>query len=164
MKKHVAIYGRIKILRGFCGLCKQTALIIYGLIQCCNRPIEEVEEQVEFGYKRMALGAKDRGRPSREAVRRMLYSQDQKCIYCDIPFGAMYKHPKKNRFMEVKICYDHFVPFKYSQDNGDLNFVLACGTCNGIKSDKMFNTMEDAKAYVESRRKAKGYTKEIYIL
>ena len=164
MKKHVAIYGRVKILRGYCKDCQQYALILYGIIQCCDKPLDEIEEQEEFGYKRMAQGAINRKRPSLEAITKMLFSQDQKCIYCNIPFGTSYQHPKLRKFMETKVCCDHFVPFKYSQDNGDLNFVLACGTCNGIKSDKMFNTMEDARAYVESRRKNKGYTQEIYVL
>lgn len=164
MKKHVAIYGSTKILRVFCGRCKQYGLVVGSVIQCCDRKLSEVKEESEFSFRRMAQGASARKRPSKEVIKQKLALQDNKCLYCDIPFGTSYQHPKTKKFRETKVCCDHFVPFKYSQDNGDLNFVLACGTCNGMKSDKMFNTMEDARQYVKSRRAFKGYTEEIYIL
>jgi hypothetical protein len=49
------------------------------------------------------------------------------------------------------------VPYAYSQDNGTPNFVAACHVCNGLKSAKMFRTIDEARGYLASKRAAKGY-------
>lgn len=162
MKKHVAIYGSLKLMRGYCSNCKDYALIIDNVLQCCDTEIDNNE--LEKRTKRMTQTEGVRRRPSKKAVNKMLEIQDNKCFYCDIPFGTSYKHPRLDKYMETKVCYDHLVPFAYSQDNQDINFVCACGTCNGIKSDLIFQTVEEARDYVKYRRKKKGYTDEIYIL
>ena len=155
LNRHIAIYGTTKIPRGYCSLCKDYAFIIDGIIQCCETL---VVGSLSRKPKRMIEAEQVRRRPSKKAVREMIDKQGNKCIYCDITFETSYKHPRLNKFMKTKMCYDHFVPYAYSQDNRDVNFVLACGTCNLIKSDLIFTTLEEAKLYVEHRRKKKGYT------
>jgi hypothetical protein len=160
-KLHIATYGVIKIPRAYCKNCKRYALIIDKIIQCCDMPYdwETIERQ-----KRMVEALSARKRPSSKAIKAMLLIQNNKCLYCEIPFGTSYMHPKTKKLQETKVCCDHFVPYCYSKDNRDTNFVLACGTCNSIKSSLMFNTLEEARTYVQYRRAKKGYRKEIYIL
>ncbi len=57
----------------------------------------------------------------------------------------------------LKVCWDHRIPFAYSQDNRALNFVAACQICNGIKSSLMFERLEDARGYIYRRLQKKGY-------
>ena len=161
-RNHVAVYGSLRMLRGYCPNCKDNALIVKGEYQCCDRAVSS-NNIVKF-QKRMIEAAQMRHRPSVQAINKMLKKQDNKCLYCDIPFDTAYEHPKLRKMMKTKVCFDHFVPYAYSQDNRDVNFVCACGTCNGIKSDKVFKTVEEARDYVGYCRKKKGYTQEIYIL
>lgn len=114
--------------------------------------------------KRMAQADVRRKRPGRKYITQMLEAQDNRCFYCDIPFGTSYKHPRLNKYVKTTVCCDHLVPFAYTQNNNEMNFVCACGVCNGIKSALMFQTVEEARSYVEYCRKKKGYEKEIYIL
>lgn len=57
----------------------------------------------------------------------------------------------------LKINWDHMVPHSYSQDNSTKNIVAACHVCNGVKSDLMFQTVEEAQTYVETKWQEKGY-------
>jgi 5-methylcytosine-specific restriction endonuclease McrA len=75
--------------------------------------------------------------PSPGEQARILEQQARCCIYCDRPFGG-----------DVRVTWDHFVPWSYSQRNE--KFVAACQRCNSKKSDKMFQTLEEARAYLES--------------
>ena len=161
-KNHVAVYGSLRMLRGRCPDCRRMALVLDNKYQCCDKQVSPVS--YVKGQKRMIECAQIRKRPSVMAIKKMIELQGDKCLYCDIPFKTAYIHPKKRKLMQTQMCFDHFVPYKYSQDNRDVNFVLACGTCNGIKSDLVFKTVEEAKAHVEYNRAKKGYKKEIYIL
>ena len=160
-KLHVAIYGSTRMLRGYCPHCKDMALIVNEIYQCCD--LEVSKNNILKRQKRMIEAEQVRRRPSTEAIRKMIALQGDKCLYCLIEFNTPYLHPRKKTIMHTKMCYDHFVPFKYSQDNRDVNFVLACGTCNGIKSDLVFKTVEEARDYVTYRRTKKGYNQAFAI-
>lgn len=41
--------------------------------------------------------------------------------------------------------------------NSTPNFVAACHVCNGIKSDKLFQTLDEARVFIQLAREAKGY-------
>jgi hypothetical protein len=57
----------------------------------------------------------------------------------------------------IKTNWDHQLPYAFSQNNATSNFVAACHVCNGIKSDRLFKTIEEAQVYLASKRKQKGY-------
>jgi len=139
------------------------AIVIDSVLQCCDSIIKKSNGSF-YMMKRMSGTSYDRRKPSCKRIRKLLEMQEGKCLYCEIPFGTHYKHPHLNKFRQTTVCCDHYVPFAYAQNNKDDNFVLACGICNGIKSSKMFETLEDAKAYVRNRRTEKGYIKEIYVM
>ncbi|TLZ87260.1 MAG: hypothetical protein E6K00_05760 [Methanobacteriota archaeon] len=63
---------------------------------------------------------------------------------------------RKGRLIYLKVNWDHFVPFAYSQNNYAYNFVAACQICNGIKGSSTFRTLEEARVYVMAIRTLKG--------
>lgn len=156
-KNHVAVYGSLRMLRGYCPRCKNMALIISNKYQCCDYEVSLTN--VIKNQKRMIESEQVRRRPSKDAVNKMLKLQNNRCLYCEIKFDTPYLHPKLNKVMKTKPCFDHFIPYAYSQDNRDINFVCACAPCNGIKSSKIFKTVEEARDFVKYRRNQKGYDK-----
>ena len=72
-------------------------------------------------------------------------------------FGTPLWREDKKKIIFLKLNWDHFVPYSYSYNNKKVNFVAACHVCNGIKSNKMFDTVKEIKDYVSYQRKKKGY-------
>ena len=49
------------------------------------------------------------------------------------------------------------IPWCYGYDNRVVNFVASCHICNAIKTDKIFDTPEQARGYIIERREKKGW-------
>ena len=58
----------------------------------------------------------------------------------------------------LKACWDHLVPYVYLQSNPLDNWVAACQACNGIKTDKVFETFEEVREHVNRRLERKKIT------
>lgn len=50
---------------------------------------------------------------------------------------------------------DHIIPYSYSQDNRKINLVPACGECNRLVSDKVFDTFVEKILFIQRERKRK---------
>jgi len=50
---------------------------------------------------------------------------------------------------------DHIIPYSYSQDNRKINLVPACGECNRLVSDKVFDTFAEKILFIQRERKRK---------
>ena len=50
---------------------------------------------------------------------------------------------------------DHIIPYSYSQNNDEKNLVPACSTCNGLASNKIFDSLIEKIGFVQKRRKDK---------
>lgn len=148
---HIGIYGGIQIKRGFCKKCNGYAFVIDGKLQCCD---EKHDDQAQK-YKVISEPCGKRREPGNKIKQKILILQNDKCFYCNKPFGTMYERNGKINF--TKLRWDHKVPFSYTQNNETDNWAAACNICNGIKSNKMFSTIEEVIEYVEERRKKKGY-------
>jgi hypothetical protein len=159
MNKTIALYGSRKIQREYCKECRSWAFVIENKIQCCDAVFNEAENK-KFQVKRMTTLNKGRKRPSKEKIKQMLDIQNNRCIYCEIPFGTAFIHPRLDKLRFTCVCLDHFIPYSYLKDNKLDNFLCACQICNGIKTNKMFDSVEDARAYIKYRRLRKGYDKE----
>ena len=153
-KKHYAIYGNTVLNRGYCPKCKGMSLIVDGILQCCDT---EFKGEDTHQMKVMSEASHKRKRPPLNEQKEILARQDSKCLYCDIIFGTPLWRTKTKKIVFTKCCFDHFVPFSYSYNNKKVNFVAACHICNGIKSNKMFNTIQDVSDYVKYHRTKKGY-------
>jgi 5-methylcytosine-specific restriction endonuclease McrA len=102
----------------------------------------------------MVCGENKRRTPPLKKRREVIERQGNKCFYCGEPFGEYYI--RNGVAKKLTIHFDHFVPFAFSGNNDNENFVASCNICNSIKSDKVFETEEDARCYVEHARKRKG--------
>jgi 5-methylcytosine-specific restriction endonuclease McrA len=78
----------------------------------------------------------------------LLERYDYSCCYCGKRFGAYVDI--KNKTRQIRVSWDHEIPFSYSMNNAGDNFLPACSICNGWKSNKMFQTMEEVKLYVNN--------------
>jgi 5-methylcytosine-specific restriction endonuclease McrA len=151
-KKHLAIYGSIKLQRMYCKKCKDMALVVDNKLLCCN---SDVGNKLQKGIE-IIVNGEQRKRPGLAEQEKILKIQNNKCLYCNKPFGTMYVREGKNYVRYTQIHYDHLIPYSYCKQNKN-NFVAACNICNSIKYNKMFNTVEEAFYYVEYNRKKKGY-------
>lgn len=93
-------------------------------------PTDEAFEPVTYNKS----GLKRHG-PSASEKARILGMQGDTCAYCDAPFGD-----------QIKVTWDHFVPFSYSEKN-DV-FVAACQRCNSKKGSKIFQSVEEVRVYI----------------
>lgn len=96
----------------------------------------------------MSEAASIRRTPTPTERKEILELQQDRCLYCDRLFGTAVIRKEKLVFLRTN--FDHFVPFSYSQNNYAYNFVAACQICNGIKSNLMFKTLEEARVYVRA--------------
>lgn len=140
--EHWALYGTTRMLRGTCEQCQTTALIIDQKFACCGA---RVESEAQFA-KRMCHPEQCRRRPSKETQLRLLAEYHNCCAYCDGMIGGLLR--RKGKLVKRRLHWDHNIPWSYSQDNSDENFLPSCHICNAIKSDLMFKTVEEVRIYV----------------
>jgi len=151
---HYAQYGNTMLKRIYCPKCKRYALVIGGEIQCCDTPIDEFKTH---NVKIMCEARSKRQKPSFNEQKGILERQCNKCIYCGLEFGTLIWSEKSKKVVSLRKHFDHLVPYSYSFNNKKVNFVAACHICNGLKSNKMFENIEDVSHYVRYHRTRKGY-------
>ena len=78
-----------------------------------------------------------------------------------VPRGLWLKILRESDFMCV-YCggdaneVDHIIPYVYSQNNKEENLIAACGTCNRLASDKVFESLIEKIGFVQKRRADKN--------
>jgi len=150
-KPVIALFGRIKLERGWCKYCESEAFIKDGCLTCCGA-IADAKPKV---YKRESDTSQRRKKPSPEARERILGEQFYNCFYCGRPFGALQKRGKEEFILEI--TWDHRLPYVIFRDSDPDNFVAACQICNSLKHDIVFETVEDARFYLAHQRRKKGF-------
>jgi 5-methylcytosine-specific restriction endonuclease McrA len=145
MKSGYALYGNVRLVRSWCTDCKSNALVIDGILQCCDRKAEDPAT-----VRRMSEPVGRRKLPPKHDRDEQLWFQDHRCLYCFKSFGS-YGGVIRGRLIRVKLVWDHVVPYSYSQDNRSVNFVASCQRCNGAKSSKVFKTIDDARIWLLER-------------
>jgi hypothetical protein len=133
--------------RLFCEQCQQFTLVVQRKYTCCDKD-EDFDPDT---WKRECDADSTRAAPPKWVKEEILTRQDHRCLYCERLFGSWAHRGKKA--IQLQINWDHFSPYSYSRDNGDGNFVAACQICNGIKSNKLFDTLEQAKIYIASQKR-----------
>jgi len=149
--RHLALYGSVAIERQYCVDCHGYAFILDGKMACCGANADGVTRKT----RRMIEAESKKRSPKWSYRKKQMERQDGKCLYCGLPLdGYVFRNGKASR---IKIHWDHVVPYSYSQNNHDTNFVASCHVCNLIKSDMVFQTLEEARSYVQIKREEKGY-------
>jgi hypothetical protein len=151
MATQFSIYGSTVLKRAYCQGCGGNAFVVKGSFSCCG----EKYSGSAFSQKMIVSPSYIRKSPPKNVQTLILENQHGLCFYCGERFGNLYQRGTK--IGSLRICWDHYLPFAYCGANKDDNFVAACQICNGIKSDKIFETVEEAKNYVEHRRNKKGF-------
>jgi 5-methylcytosine-specific restriction endonuclease McrA len=155
--RHVALYGNVAIARARCEQCMIQAFVLDGVLQCCGRMVDEYQPEV---YKRESEPEYARRLPRKADRDAQLLEQDYSCFYCGAMFGERIQRITSKggtRLVLVRVEWDHFVPFSYSQDNRTRNFVASCSICNRLKSNICFQTVDAARIQLRDVRTRKGY-------
>lgn len=144
-KTHVALYGNIKLQRGECFRCKDTALIVDGKYQCCNRKAKEKPER----FKRITEPQYNRKRPTRQQQEKILREQEDCCFWCFRRFGQYEK--RYSKIVKITCQWDHVTPYNWSAENNINNFVASCRWCNEWKSNLIFNSIEEVRVFLATK-------------
>ena len=77
------------------------------------------------------------------SVRERVYERDEYvCQYCGIwCYESYVQNPRA-------VVIDHAIPVAIGGNNDIDNLITSCRKCNGIKSDKIFETFEDARSFI----------------
>lgn len=144
-QEHVGLYGSVQLRRAFCNRCEGYAFVRDGRITCCETPAPEPSGE----SRRLSAPDSYRKRLSPSKKAQALKAQSGACFYCERQIGS---HVMKNgRPVALQLEWDHLVPYSYSQDNTDYNYVAACHMCNGWKTDMVFQTVDEAKVYLAAK-------------
>lgn len=147
LMSYFSCYGTTKIPKDVCPDCERSAFIIDGEFACCGLKAAKEEPR---GYKRECETDQNRKQGPPAAMKKLiLAAQDGRCFYCERILGFKYRHHGKR--VKLKLHWDHLVPYSYLQANDTNNFVAACHICNAVKGSMMFQTIEEARVYVNVR-------------
>lgn len=145
MGDHLAVFGNVVVVRAFCSDCDGYYLVARdGEFLCCGAKYKREPRRI----KREVEPENTRRLPPKADREDILKQQGNCCAYCDRRFGARVAHRRRKE--TLRPCWDHLVPFSYAQNNDGRNFVAACQICNGRKAAMMFQTMEEARVYLQN--------------
>lgn len=154
LRTHLAMFGDVGLVREFCQACESMAIVLDDRLQCCDAPAKGKPDH----WKRISEASEVRKSPPAALKAAILEQQENRCIYCERRFGSWVRRrsaPRSGLSIRLLVTWDHFVPFSFVRSNPDENFVAACQVCNGIKRDKLFGTVEEARVFIATRREAK---------
>lgn len=147
-KSCLAVYGNVAMVREFCESCGGMALVIDGLLACCDSVAVGNPER----WKRMSEPEYRRDHPTGGGKLAILSFQENRCAYCEVHFGTWVR--RNGKPIKLAVRWDHVVPWCFNANNADENFVAACQICNGIKADLIFDTIEAARVYIATKNDA----------
>jgi 5-methylcytosine-specific restriction endonuclease McrA len=152
--RHLGLYGTVALPKGHCPNCDLTSFIIDNKYQCCDTyaAITSYDKRIRY-----SIQLRSRKKPSSVHQHEQLVRQEFLCFYCGLGLKEPHYNQRKNKFVYIFIHWDHFIPYSFMKDNKDINFVASCSICNLIKSNKIFDSPEEARKYVIKKRKQKGF-------
>lgn len=141
----MGLYGNVSMPREWCERCQGFAFVLDGHLACCGCASVEPPRR----FKRMSIPEFIRKQPSAVAQQRLLEEFGFSCAYCERPFGSQYM--KDGKLLTLRLNWDHHVPYAYSANNNDENFLPACNVCNAWKSALVFQTVDEARVYLVNK-------------
>jgi 5-methylcytosine-specific restriction endonuclease McrA len=146
------LFGKVALNREFCSFCNRYALVIDGLLACCDRNALEAPKSFK---REVQIGIGKRDHLKKSEKKAILEEQDDRCLYCGQRFGSVVlRHGDP---IVLRIHYDHMCPWAYVGTTTRQNIAAACHVCNLIKRDRIFQTVEEASVYIQTTREKKGY-------
>ena len=149
-------YGSQALWRAYCPTCHTLSFVIDERMQCCGGP-PPLMGRVQV--KQMTAATPKRKTPPKYKQREILATQENRCIYCEQEFNSAHTRTEHGteEVIILVVNWDHAEPYCFGHNNNVANFVASCRVCNGIKSGKVFESLETAREYIRTRREAKGY-------
>jgi hypothetical protein len=146
MRGELAKFGGIRMLRVVCPDCGGWALVTNGLTRCCEVTIKEGDVTVE---RIVSEGGGRAGKRTPHYVpakvrAATLQLQGWACGYCGIPFYSELIDNDLKKIRTLRITWDHFTPWVFSRSH-QTEWVAACQICNGMKSSKIYETVQAVK-------------------
>ena len=151
-KNKIKCYGGVAIPSAYCSNCKRVAFVIDNKIQCCGKMIQNVKYD---GYERISEDDGLRYHIPDSLKKKILDEQEFCCFYCLMPFN--FEVERKGKIIKREIEFDHLVPFSFINNDKRENLVASCNVCNRLKSSMCFQTVDEARVYLQERRESKGY-------
>lgn len=141
----LAIYGNTAIPRDKCPDCNTFALIVDGKFACCDRTAPNTKKKAM-----VFVQAERRRKPPTVAVRQRLLAEfNDSCAYCGQRLNAIIGF--RGKIIQLRLNWDHAVPWSYSMNNHGHNFLPSCHVCNRWKYNRMFDTLEETRAWLLRR-------------
>ena len=140
--QHLAVYGNVRIPRAKCPDCKDMAFVIDGKMACCDLPFLATPRSVQYLIPPQSF----RKSPPKHVREALLAQHKNACAYCGQAFGALVY--RGNTPTVLRLSWDHFIPFIWTGDNSDSNFIPSCHVCNERKHDKVFNDLVTAQKHL----------------
>lgn len=140
--------GGIDLYRAMCPTCQDFNLSANSNFICttCNA---EYTYGLRVDSVRMVSSVSRRRQFGSGLVRKIAKQQNNKCYWCGREFDThIIKHDK---IVTLTIHIDHIIPFAYSQNNTNENFVASCNICNLFKGDKVFDNNDDCVNFLTDR-------------
>jgi hypothetical protein len=157
MQAHVVLFGSVALRRVYCGPCESFALVRKdGTLCCCDSKIPADLEYRKI--KRVVEPEQVRRLPPVQERRLILQEQENRCLYCERQFGTSVF--RKQKWVKLKLHWDHMVPFSYQQNNSVSNYAAACHLCNLFKSAMIFQTLEEARIYLQAAWEKENNTEQ----
>lgn len=152
----ISLYGKVLLMKQYCKDCKGEYIVIDNKLQCCNA-IVKVNEVTKVRRECESIGSKI----SSQIKDKVLAIQEYKCYLCGINLKIRHFYKKRNRWIVLRVEFDHFIP-KAFVDIGSIDNIYAmCSLCNGMKGSKIFDDVEQARKYIRNLREKNG-TLEVY--
>lgn len=137
-------YGRVSLIRATCPKCQSMSIVLDGRTTCHKELVDTSVTRT----KRAAEAKADHRALTKKQRQELSDSQGGLCFYCFNAFGTMYIRGSTVGHLTLNV--DHSVPYSYLQSSESHNLVAACHVCNMLKGNRLFDTIEEARAYVEA--------------
>lgn len=110
---------------------------------------------VSFNRRRVGLIPERRSISVGEKTE-ILERQANKCIYCARKFGSTV-WDMNGKTVALSIRFDHFEPYALRQNETSENLVAACGVCNALKSDLVFDSLKATRLWLAREWERRGF-------
>lgn len=153
-KLHYTVYENTYLERIYCYHYHCMTIVIDKTKQCCSRIIDcNIDDKIEY----MTQPKQKRKNLTKEEKEEILAIQDYRCKYCGRKFNTIYYDKKRKQTLNLLIHYDHKIPFSYSFNNKKYNMVAACNLCNSVKYNKVFDSIDLIREYINKKLDKKRY-------
>lgn len=129
------VFGKVVLISDICPICRRESIVIDGRTTCCEARVKI--DDAQFHLKIAGCGRAVHKPPPPRVKKRILQAQKNRCFWCAV-----------NLSNEIPPSWDHLVPFSYTFDNCEWNYVATCWACNRRKGNLVFSSVEEGRRFL----------------